>query len=152
MEVLATKFQGLGCFRTWEIMILVKSCDQWCHATQQGVQGWVQGQKFLHALVVLPTKFGEEQISICWDIYIFLLKLHTLPFVFAPGSLMAAITPKSSIHKELPVTTSFQRMVFSVIFSNVNLLKTAIVRFSSKLHPIFELQIALVAKNSNIKD
>ena len=45
MEVLVTKFQGLGCFRTWEIMVLVKSPDQWRHASQQGVQGVGAGSK-----------------------------------------------------------------------------------------------------------
>ena len=45
MEVLATKFQGLGCFRTWEITILVKSRDQWRHTFQRGVQGVGAGSK-----------------------------------------------------------------------------------------------------------
>ena len=36
IEALAAKFQGLGCLRTWEITILVKSRDQWCYAFQWG--------------------------------------------------------------------------------------------------------------------
>ena len=46
------------------------------HASQQGVQGVGVGSKVSHALVVLPTKFGEKWISISMLRYLhFLAKI-----------------------------------------------------------------------------
>ena len=97
IEVLATKFQDLGCFRTWEITILVKSRDHWRHASQQGVQRVGAGSK-VSSCPSSPT----YQVWWRMDFYMlrylhFLAKIAHFPFVLAPLNVMAGIAPKSSI-------------------------------------------------------
>ena len=115
MEVLATKFQGLGCFRTWEITILVKSRDQWRHTFHWGVQGVGAGSKKFSC----PS---SPTYQVWWRMYFYMLRyLHFLAKIgyfaicICTSERNGGITPKSSIASS--VAFDLQKLYLKTVYA-----------------------------------